>query len=120
VSCKKPARLDLLSLNIQTPTDTCGINPNAQYCSSTSPPPITDELSRWMTEGQWAAVDALATSGVPGFASLTKVRTHWAARTPAPGLTTRAPSAICASRRARPCFVRVFKKLRLPHAACDP
>lgn len=31
---------------------------------SPAPPPITDDLSRWMTEGQWAAVDALAT--VPG------------------------------------------------------
>ncbi|KAI8464229.1 MAG: flagellar alpha dynein [Monoraphidium minutum] len=39
---------------------------------SPAPPPITDDLSRWMTEGQWAAVDALAGSGVPGFASLAK------------------------------------------------
>lgn len=31
---------------------------------SAAPPPITDDLSRWMNEGQWAAVDALA--GVPG------------------------------------------------------
>ncbi|GBF93145.1 dynein alpha flagellar outer arm [Raphidocelis subcapitata] len=39
---------------------------------SPAPPPITDELSRWMGEGQWAAVDGLATSGLPGFASLPK------------------------------------------------
>lgn len=31
---------------------------------SSAPPPITDDLSRWMNEGQWAAVDAL--SAVPG------------------------------------------------------
>lgn len=31
---------------------------------SPAPPPITDDLSRWMNEGQWAAVDALA--AVPG------------------------------------------------------
>eukprot|EP00879_Flechtneria_rotunda_P021343 GHRR01022494.1.p1 GENE.GHRR01022494.1~~GHRR01022494.1.p1 ORF type:complete len:925 (+),score=321.59 GHRR01022494.1:1101-3875(+) len=37
---------------------------------SAQPPPITDDLSRWMSEGQWAAVDALTT--VPGFGSLAK------------------------------------------------
>eukprot|EP00878_Enallax_costatus_P020623 GHUV01021808.1.p1 GENE.GHUV01021808.1~~GHUV01021808.1.p1 ORF type:complete len:1441 (+),score=543.76 GHUV01021808.1:4290-8612(+) len=37
---------------------------------SPAPPPITDDLSRWMNEGQWAAVDALA--AVPGFGSLSK------------------------------------------------
>jgi hypothetical protein len=31
---------------------------------SPAPPLITDDLSRWMNEGQWAAVDALA--AVPG------------------------------------------------------
>lgn len=31
---------------------------------SAAPPPITDDLSRWMSEGQWSAVDALTT--VPG------------------------------------------------------
>jgi len=31
---------------------------------SAAPPPITDDLSRWMSEGQWAAADALA--AVPG------------------------------------------------------
>eukprot|EP00882_Tetradesmus_deserticola_P031602 GHRQ01035743.1.p1 GENE.GHRQ01035743.1~~GHRQ01035743.1.p1 ORF type:complete len:128 (-),score=55.55 GHRQ01035743.1:242-625(-) len=31
---------------------------------SPAPPLITDDLSRWMIEGQWAAVDALA--AVPG------------------------------------------------------
>ena len=41
--------------------------------ASAAPPPITDELSRWMSEAQWAAVDALASSGLPGFASLSKV-----------------------------------------------
>ena len=57
---------------------------------SASPPPITDELSRWMGEAQWAAVDGLAGSGVPGLAALGKdlerCSDEWAAwcRAPAP------------------------------------
>ncbi len=37
-----------------------------------APPPITDDLSRWMAENQWAALDVLTT--MPAFASLAKVR----------------------------------------------
>ncbi|KIY98975.1 dynein heavy chain, partial [Monoraphidium neglectum] len=67
--------LTLLTFNIGLRNGTIDAAEYEALCKgarSTSPPPITDELSRWMTEGQWAAVDALATSGVPGFASLTK------------------------------------------------
>lgn len=38
--------------------------PLCKGARSPAPPLITDDLSRWMTEGQWAAVDALA--AVPG------------------------------------------------------
>lgn len=42
---------------------------------STAPLPITDDLSRWMIEGQWAAVDALA--GVPGGLQQTVQLSSW-------------------------------------------
>ncbi len=35
-----------------------------------TPPPITDDLSRWMNEAQWAALDVLTT--LPTFANLAK------------------------------------------------
>lgn len=35
-----------------------------------NPPPITDDLSRWMTDSQWAALDVLTT--LPSFANLAK------------------------------------------------
>ncbi len=35
-----------------------------------TPPPITDDLSRWMSESQWASLDVLTT--MPAFASLAK------------------------------------------------
>lgn len=35
-----------------------------------SPPPITDDLSRWMSEGQWSALEVLTT--LPCFAHLAK------------------------------------------------
>jgi hypothetical protein len=37
---------------------------------SAAPPPITDDLSRWMSEGQWAGLDALA--ALQPFAALPK------------------------------------------------
>ncbi len=35
-----------------------------------SPPPITDDLSRWMSESQWASLDVL--TAMPAYASLAK------------------------------------------------
>ncbi len=35
-----------------------------------TPPPITDDLSRWMNEAQWAALDVLTT--LPAFTNLAK------------------------------------------------
>ena len=35
-----------------------------------NPPPITDDLSRWMTDSQWSALDVLTT--LPSFANLAK------------------------------------------------
>jgi hypothetical protein len=35
-----------------------------------SPPPITDDLSRWMNEAQWASLDILTT--LPAFTNLAK------------------------------------------------
>ena len=35
-----------------------------------NPPPITDDLSRWMTESQWSALDVLTT--LPSFTQLAK------------------------------------------------
>lgn len=49
-------------------------SPHHTHTPSPNPPPITDELSRWMSESQWAAVDGLIASGVPGFGALAKVR----------------------------------------------
>lgn len=37
---------------------------------SPNPPPITDDLSRWLNEAQWAALDVLTT--LPAFANLAK------------------------------------------------
>ena len=37
-----------------------------------TPPPITDDLSRWMTESQWSALDVLCT--LPAYTNLAKVR----------------------------------------------
>ncbi|KAJ9515913.1 hypothetical protein QJQ45_016901, partial [Haematococcus lacustris] len=37
---------------------------------SSSPPPVTDDLSRWLTEGQWASLDVLTT--MSAFTSLAK------------------------------------------------
>eukprot|EP00983_Pelagomonas_calceolata_P100995 1158640-Pelagomonas_calceolata.AAC.9 len=35
-----------------------------------NPPPITDDLSRWMSESQWSALDVLTT--LPSFTNLAK------------------------------------------------
>lgn len=65
--------LTLLTFSIQLRMGTIDPAEYEALCKgarSPAPPPITDDLSRWMTEGQWAAVDALA--GVPGFGALAK------------------------------------------------
>lgn len=65
--------LTLLTFNILLREGTIEVAEYEALCKgarSSQPPPITDDLSRWMTESQWAAVDALAS--VQGFGSLAK------------------------------------------------
>ena len=65
--------LTLLTFTIQLrsgPIDTAEYDALCKGARSSAPPPITDDLSRWMSESQWAAVDALAC--IPGFAALAK------------------------------------------------
>lgn len=65
--------LSLLTFNIALRGNEIDADEYAALCSggrSVAPPPITDDLSRWMSESQWAALDAL--TSVKGFGNLAK------------------------------------------------
>lgn len=65
--------LSLLTFSIYLRNGGIDAEEYAALCSggrSTAPPPITDDLSRWMNESQWAALDAL--TNVKGFGNLAK------------------------------------------------
>ena len=65
--------LSLLTFNILLRSGEIDPETYMALCSggrSAAPPPVTDDLSRWMTETQWSALDAL--TSVKGFGALAK------------------------------------------------
>lgn len=65
--------LSLLTLNIFLRDGSIDPEEYGALCGelkTPAPPPITDDLSRWMTESQWASLDALTT--VKSFGTLAK------------------------------------------------
>jgi dynein heavy chain len=65
-----PPHIQLLTVGCSQAIDSSEYEALCKGLRNPTPPPITDDLSRWMSEGQWAALDVLTT--MPAFASLAK------------------------------------------------